>query len=857
MVDSSAGIRKYISPTPGMAFLRGFLENLRSNRMEPEPHKVLEVKPDEYALCNILAREDSLVLYQYPACKPITEDAPSYDVVLHKDVTRSPHAAFSLLRTKDQVAGELCFMLLKDKLPLLLECVPDLLTKELVQEVVLLLRSNPTWTLAHLAAHLGLVDCFKNARVAAQIPEPAQDTLATPLHIAVRAQKLNSVQALMAMDAPLHLTDHNGDTIYHAAAVTTKELIKALGSRPAPVAVINQVNNDGYTPLQLACLTDKPECVRELLKEGADVNSASVNLADRNNSTCLGRDHVEQNVHNFQIEDMKHGGTPLHWAKTTQCLDTMIELGCDLDAKNFQGNTALHIMVARCRLACVISLLSHGANVNAVGSDGDTPLHVAVRSDVSLIHALIIFGADVNQPNQKGETARHLAAVSKLSKKDLVLYTLHAVGAQRCPQERNCADGCSPQGTFDGAPPDKPDFIRAPHLYDELMGATIVREAVQRRLADRREGRQHPVSRVLCLDGGGIRGLVIIQMLVALEAVVGQPILNCFDWVAGTSTGGVLALLLARGKTPRECLQLYFSLKDKVFMGTRPHDADSLEKFLRRELGEDTVMTDIKHPKLMITGVLADRHPAALHLFRNYDSPKKILGIVEEESEFPSCTPPQEQLVWRAARASGAAPTYFRPFGRFLDGGLISNNPTLDAMTEICEYNEALKATGQLEKVQPLGVVVSVGTGKVPVVPVTVIDMLHTGGTGFLGAAKMAFGAKALGQLIIDQATQANGRLVDRAQAWCQTINVPYFRLNAPLSADVCLNETDNKLLVRVLWETLVYMRNSRAELDELAELLRPLGDTPQSSAEGRWPTSEASRPMSEVSRPASEMSSP
>lgn len=50
--------------------------------------------------------------------------------------------------------------------------------------------------------------------------------------------------------------------------------------------------------------------------------------------------------------------------------------------------------------------------------------------------------------------------------------------------------------------------------------------------------------------------------------------------------------------------------------------------------------------------------------------------------------PPLDQLVWRAARSSGAAPTYFRPNGRFLDGGLLANNPTLDAMTEIHEYNQ-------------------------------------------------------------------------------------------------------------------------------------------------------------------------
>lgn len=52
----------------------------------------------------------------------------------------------------------------------------------------------------------------------------------------------------------------------------------------------------------------------------------------------------------------------------------------------------------------------------------------------------------------------------------------------------------------------------------------------------------------LCLDGGGIRGLVLIVMLMELEKAVGQPILHCFDWVAGTSTGAILALGLAVGE---------------------------------------------------------------------------------------------------------------------------------------------------------------------------------------------------------------------------------------------------------------------------------------------------------------------
>lgn len=52
---------------------------------------------------------------------------------------------------------------------------------------------------------------------------------------------------------------------------------------------------------------------------------------------------------------------------------------------------------------------------------------------------------------------------------------------------------------------------------------------------------------VLSLDGGGIRGLVLIQILLAVEEAVGRPIKECFDWIAGTSTGGILALAITYG----------------------------------------------------------------------------------------------------------------------------------------------------------------------------------------------------------------------------------------------------------------------------------------------------------------------
>lgn len=55
---------------------------------------------------------------------------------------------------------------------------------------------------------------------------------------------------------------------------------------------------------------------------------------------------------------------------------------------------------------------------------------------------------------------------------------------------------------------------------------------------------------LLCLDGGGVKGLVIIQLLIAIEKASGVATKDLFDWVAGTSTGGILALAILHSETP-------------------------------------------------------------------------------------------------------------------------------------------------------------------------------------------------------------------------------------------------------------------------------------------------------------------
>uniref|UniRef100_A0A3P8P295 phospholipase A2 n=1 Tax=Astatotilapia calliptera TaxID=8154 RepID=A0A3P8P295_ASTCA len=581
---------------------------------------------------------------------------------------------------------------------------------------------------------------------------------------------------------------------------------------------INARDASGQTPLHLACGRADATCVKELLEE----SQARTDIKDQNGETPIHYAAKQDSTVIIQVlcsrlcsgvdELNKNGETPLHVACRTgrvEAVKALLGGGAKCDIIGGTGYP-IHSAMKYSEKGCVEEILK--ADPNQLQAEdslyGGTPLHWAKTAE--MCRMLLECGCEVNYLSKTGESALHILTKKGRFEAAMVLLT-HGANANLRGQDGNTALHLA---------------MKMDHI--ELIKALIVFGAdveihndlgetpglIAARTSKGNE-REREMDSLLCLDGGGIKGLVLIQMLIALEKEAGRPTRELFDWVAGTSTGGILALAIIHDVFYLRCL--YFRMKEQVFKGSRPYESAPLEDFLKTEFGENTKMTDIKFPRVMVTSVLADRHPGELHIFRNYDPPSVSREApYTTTATFKPLTIPQEQLVWRAARSSGAAPTYFRPMGRFLDGGLLAINPTLDAMTEVHQYNKALK--GREKDLKKLGIVVSLGTGKPPQVVVSSVDVFRPSNP--LELAKSFVGAKELGKMLVDCCTDSDGCAVDRARAWCEMIDTIYHRLSPQLSQEVMLDEVSDAALVDMLWETQMYLYEKREVLQSLAKLL-------------------------------------
>jgi patatin-like phospholipase/acyl hydrolase len=183
----------------------------------------------------------------------------------------------------------------------------------------------------------------------------------------------------------------------------------------------------------------------------------------------------------------------------------------------------------------------------------------------------------------------------------------------------------------------------------------------------------HPFQ-ILCLDGGGIKGLFSAAILAHLEEDFHIKITDYFDLIVGTSTGGIIALALGIGLRPREIVHFYVSNGNSIFANRWPlklrqlwhlsryfirnkYDSEPLEKALKDCFGDKLLAESKKRVVIPSYNIGEDD----IYLFK---------------------TPHHERLrrdykvpVWKVAMATSAAPTYFPCFRglndiRLIDGGV-------------------------------------------------------------------------------------------------------------------------------------------------------------------------------------------
>ncbi|XP_078539935.1 85/88 kDa calcium-independent phospholipase A2 isoform X3 [Lissotriton helveticus] len=724
--------------------------NLFSN-----PYRVREVPLAEYASFSPCREDGRIVLYH-------NTSARSWDCLLVSP--QHPQNAFRIFQLDTEAEATQRFDEFSQKLRPFYESVRQGLTLDVIQQLTDCIRSHPTWSLAHVAVDTGQTESFRHNKILRSVNSTDGENGCTPLHLACQKGDVECIRELVEQcNARKDIADSNGETVFHYAAKQNDPRITEILAQNQSNC-LNQLSNSGETPLHVACRLGKSETLKALLRFKAKPDIVGkqglpIHTAMKYNQKVCAEALLDVDVNQVFARDTRYGATPLHWVKNVEMTRLLLARGSNINYVSKTGDTALHIMVKRSRFDCAMVLLTHGADANAQGDGGNTPLHLAMKLDhLELIKALIVFGANVETPNEFGETPGLIAArSSKGANRKVLLSLLSSVGAERCYPP-------SP----DSSPALYPHTSRSSNSSIGFGDAVYIATGLTAMMGmgqdcvDSSDGLRR-CDRVLCLDGGGIRGLVLIQLLLAIEQAAGRPVRELFDWISGTSTGGILALAIVHGKSMEYLRCLYFRMKDEVFKGSRPYESAPLEEFLKREFGEDTKMTDVRRPRVMVTGVLADRHPAELHLFRNYDPPQTGKDPpYQRVATFQPITAPEHQLVWRAARSSGAAPTYFRPNGRFLDGGLLANNPTLDSLVEIHEFNKDLRR----------------------------------------------------------KCTDADGPSVERARAWCEMMDASYFRLSPQLQTEVMLDEVSDSILVNMLWETQIYVYHHRELFQSLVQKL-------------------------------------
>lgn len=232
-------------------------------------------------------------------------------------------------------------------------------------------------------------------------------------------------------------------------------------------------------------------------------------------------------------------------------------------------------------------------------------------------------------------------------------------------------------------------------------------------------------KKILALDGGGIRGMITVEVLAELESLLRQELgrgddfvlADYFDFVAGTSTGAIIAACISLGMKVSDIRSFYISsgeeMFDKAFLLKRfryQYEDEKLAAKLQQVFGKDTTLGSDKLKTVLMmvmrNATTDSPWPVSNNPFAKYNDVAR-----------PDCN--LNIPLWQLVRASTAAPVYFPPevvqVGNhkfvFVDGGITTyNNPAFQAflMATVEPYKMGWP-TGESNML-----VVSIGTGASP-----------------------------------------------------------------------------------------------------------------------------------------------
>ena len=214
--------------------------------------------------------------------------------------------------------------------------------------------------------------------------------------------------------------------------------------------------------------------------------------------------------------------------------------------------------------------------------------------------------------------------------------------------------------------------------------------------------------RILAIDGGGVRGIIPATALAELERSSGRPARETFDFLAGTSTGAVIAGALAAGIPAERLVSLYRRRGPELFrqmpllgvlrrvVSGHLYDIGTLRRMIGEEPREnaDWRMNDVPLDILVTAKGLDDGHP---------------WYFVKDAPGQNSCRT-GDLFLADCVMASAAAPTYFQPWvipeiGLLVDGGVgVAGNPVYQACVEAFDYTDRYRPETTT--------VVSLGTGR-------------------------------------------------------------------------------------------------------------------------------------------------